>query len=80
MTDEQSSKTNKRNRRALLSGAGRWCGLACLAALAGGMLARSRQGDDRCTVPAVCRMCPALQSCRLPAAESARARQQHQES
>ena len=59
-------------RRALLCGAGRWAGLASLAALAGGLLARSRAKDD-CPRLRVCPGCPILRRCRLPEAKAARA-------
>jgi hypothetical protein len=58
-------------RRALLGRIGRWAGFAGLAALAGGLLARSRRRDG-CTRAGACGHCPLRTQCRLPAAEAAR--------
>lgn len=63
---------NPTTRRALLAAAGRWAGLAGLAALAVGLLARSRSRDD-CPRQYACGACPLLDRCRLRAAASARA-------
>jgi hypothetical protein len=61
-----------RTRRAVLGAAGRWAGLAGLAALAGGLLARARSRED-CARQGACGNCPYVKRCRLPAARATRA-------